>query len=78
MAYMEKFGLPDDAPTLLLVLDTKDQSISLDAIGKLQEIYSTLPQQHKDDALRKLSIIAMTHKSREVRLKAEEAKEELS
>jgi hypothetical protein len=78
MAYMEKYGLPEDASTLLLLLDTKDQSISLDAIGKLQEIYPTLPQQHKDDALRKLSIVAMTGKSREVRLRAEEAMGELS
>ena len=78
MAYMEKYGLPDDAPTLLLLLDTKDKSISLDAIGKLQEIYPTLPQQHKDDALRKLSIVAMTGKSKEVRLRAEEVMGELS
>jgi hypothetical protein len=77
MAYMEKYGLPEDTPTLLLLVDTKDQSISLDAIGKLQEIYPTLPQQQKDDALRKLSIVAMTGKSREVRLKAEEVMEEL-
>jgi hypothetical protein len=77
MAYMEKYGLPEDTPTLLLLVDTKDQSISLDAIGKLQEIYPTLPQQQKDDALRKLSIVAMTGKSREVRLKAEEVIEEL-
>lgn len=78
MAYIEKYGLPDDIPTLLLLLDTKDKSISLDAIGKLQEIYATLPQQQKDDALRKLSIVAMTGKSREVRLKAEEVMGELS
>jgi len=77
MAYIEKYGLPDDTPTLLLLLDTKDKSISLDAIGKLQEIYATLPQQQKDDALRKLSIVAMTGKSREVRLKAEEVMGEL-
>lgn len=78
MAYMEQYGLPDDAPTLLLLLDTKDQSLSLNAIEKLQEIYSTLPEQHKDAALRKLSIVAMTGKSREVRLKAEEVMGELS
>jgi hypothetical protein len=78
MAYIEKYGLPDDTPTLLLLLDTKDRSISLDAIGKLQEIYVTLTQQQKDDALRKLSIVAMTGKSREVRLRAEEVMGELS
>jgi len=76
-AYVEKYGLPDDAPTLLLVFDAKDQAISLDAIGKLQEIYPTLSQQHKDDVLRKLSIVAMTDKSKEVRLKAEEMMGEL-
>jgi hypothetical protein len=78
MAYMEKYGLPDDAPSLLLVIDVKDQSICLDAMGKLSEIYPTLTQQQKDDALRKLSIVAMTHKAREVRLKAEEVVGELS
>lgn len=77
-AYVEKYGLPDDAPTLLLVFDAKDRTISLDAIEKLQKIYPTLSQQHKDDALRKLSIIAMTDKSKEVRLKAEEAMGELN
>jgi hypothetical protein len=76
-AYVEKYGLPDDAPTLLLVFDAKDQAISLDAIGKLQEIYPTLSQQHKDDVLRKLSIVAMTDKSKEVRLKAEEIRGDL-
>ena len=77
MSYIEKYGIPDDAPTLLLVLDAKDQHISLDAIEKVREIFAALPQQHKDDVLRKLSIVAMTDKSREVRLKAEEAIGEL-
>jgi hypothetical protein len=78
LAYVEKYGLPDDAPTLLLIFDAKDQAISLDAIEKLQKIYPTLSQQHKDDVLRKLSIVAMTDKSKEVRLKAEEAMGELN
>lgn len=78
MAYMEKYGLPDDAPTLLLVIDVKDQPISFDAMGKLQAIYQTLSQQQKDDVLRKFSIVAMTGKSREVRLKAEDVMGELS
>ena len=77
MAYMEKYGLPDDAPTLLLILDAKNQTISLDSIGKLQLIYATLSEQQKGDVLRKLSIVAMIDKSREVRLKAEEVKGEL-
>lgn len=76
--YIESYGLPDDASTLLLVLDTKDQTITLNTIGKLGEIYAKLPQQQKDDTLRKLSIIAMTDKSKEVRLKAEETIGDLS
>lgn len=77
MAYVEKYGLPDDAPSLLLILDAKDQSISLNAAGKLQQVFPTLSQQQKDDVLRKLSIVAMSDKSREVRLKAEEVMGEL-
>lgn len=75
--YIESYGLPDDAPTLLLILDTKNQAITLNTIGKLREIYPKLPQQQKDDTLRKLSIVAMSDKSKEVRLKAEETMGEL-
>ena len=76
--YIESYGLPEDAPTLLLILDTKDQATTLSTIGKLREIYPKLPQQQKDDTLRKLSIVAMSDKSKEVRLKAEEIMGELS
>ena len=76
--YMEKYGIPDDAPTLLLVLDAKNQTISLSAIEKLREIYPALSQEHKDDVMRKLSIIAQTDRSKEVRMQAEELIEELT
>lgn len=76
--YIESYGLPEDAPTLLLILDTKDQATTLNAIGKLREVYAKLPQQQKDDTLRKLSIVAMSDKSKAVRLKAEEIMGELS
>jgi hypothetical protein len=75
--YIEQYGLPDDAPTLLLVFDTRDKDIILSTIDKLKEIYAKLPQPQKDDVLRKLSIVAMSDRSKEIRLKAEEILEEL-
>ncbi len=75
--YIEQYGIPDDTATLLLMLDCKDQSISLAVINKLVELYATLPQGQKDDISRKLSIAAMSDKSKEVRLRAEEALGEL-
>ncbi len=76
--YIEKFGIPDDAPTLLLIFDAKDPRISLGAIEKLHEVYPALSQEHKDDVLRKLSIVAQTDRSRDVRMRAEELMGELS
>ena len=70
--------MPDDAPTLLLILDTKDKDIILSTIDKLKEIYAKLPQLQKDDVLRKLSIVAMSSRLKEIRLKTEEILEELS
>ena len=70
--YIEKYGPPDDSPTLLLILDAKEQAISITALEKLNDLYPTLSQEHKDDVLRKLSIVAQTDKSREVRMRAEE------
>ena len=76
--YIEKYGLPDDAPTLLLMLDGKDPKIMLDVMEKIREVFPSLQQGQKDDALRKLSILAMSDRSKEVRSKAEEMNEELS
>jgi hypothetical protein len=78
LAYIEKFGVPDDAPTLLLIFDAKDPGISLRAIEKLHEVFPALSQEHKDDVLRKLSIVAQTDRSREVRMRAEELIGELT
>jgi hypothetical protein len=71
-AYIDKYGLPDDSATLLLILDTKDEKIILDALGKLQELYGSLASRQKDDVKRKISILAMADRSREVRKKATE------
>ena len=73
--YMEKYGVPDDSSALLLILDTKEQDIICEGVGKLQGIYGSLSKRQQEDVRRKLSILAMTDKSKDVRNKAEEALE---
>jgi hypothetical protein len=77
-AYLTKYGLPDDAPTLLLILDTKDEGIVTGAIEKLEERYNAFQTRPKEDVKRKLSILAMADKSKEVRKKATEVLEKLN
>jgi ssDNA-specific exonuclease RecJ len=65
--YIEQYGVPDDPSALLLILDTKEQNIICSGIEKLKEIYGGLTKRQQEDIRRKLSILAMTDKSREVR-----------
>lgn len=74
-AYLEKYGLPDDSPTLLLLLDSKDEGIVTGTIEKLSGLYNTLQARQQEDVRRKLSILAMADKSKEVRGKAGEVLE---
>ncbi len=76
--YFEKYGPPDDTPTLILVLDTKDEDIILKVFEKFTATYSQLSTRHKEDILRKLSIMALTDKSREMRAQAQKLMEELN
>ena len=75
--YMGKYGLPDDAPTLLLILDTKDEGIVTETMEKLKAIYGSLQARQKEDVRRKLSILAMADRSQKTRQRAGEALEEL-
>jgi hypothetical protein len=75
--YMEKFGPPDDVSTLLLLLDSKEVSLVLLAIDKLRDIYATVTPREKDDARRKLSIMALTAKPEEIKESAAELLDEL-
>jgi hypothetical protein len=70
--YIEKYGIPDDASTLLIVLDTKEQDIVFKACDKIETIYRGLSTRQKEDVRRKLSILKLTDKSAEVRGKAED------
>lgn len=73
--YIGKYGVPDDVSSLLLILDTKEPDIICEGIVKLEAIYSSLSRRQQEDVRRKLSILAMTDKSKEVRHKAEESLE---
>jgi hypothetical protein len=57
------------------ILDTKEQKIICSGIAKLKEVYGGLAKRQQEDIRRKLSILAMTDKSREVRGIAGEALE---
>jgi hypothetical protein len=76
-AYFEEYGAPDDAPTLILVLDSKDNEIIDKVFEKFRTVYLRLSDRHKDDVVRKLSIMALSDRSREVRIKADELMNEL-
>lgn len=69
--YIEKYGFPDDASTLMLIMDTKEEEIIIGAIDKLTRIFSGLSDRMKKDVARKVAIVKMTEKSEKVKEKAE-------
>lgn len=75
--YIDKYGPPDDVSTLLLLLDSKEQNFVLLAIDKLREISKTVTPREREDARRKLSMLALTEKSTDIRERAAEAADEL-
>ena len=75
--FTQAYGLPGDVSTLLLILDTKHPATMLAAIDKLKEIFAGATAREKEDIRRKLSIIAMTDRSGEVKERAREVAEEL-
>lgn len=75
--YMAKFGLPDDAATLILFIDLKDADACIATLDKLTDIYPALQPRQKEDVRRKISIAAMGHRIKEVRIRAGEVLEQL-
>lgn len=75
--YIDEYGIPNDVSALLLILDTKEQDIVCGGIGKLKELYPSLTSRQQEDIRRKLSILSMTDKSKEVRSVAAEVLEEM-
>ncbi len=70
--FIEAYGLPDDVSTLLLILDSKHAEIMLMTIDKLQEVTAGASPREKEDVRRKLSILAMTDRSSDVKERARE------
>jgi hypothetical protein len=75
--YIVKYGPPDDASTLVLIIDTKVKEIILQAIEKLRTVYDKLTPREKEDVRRKISIVAMTERAADVKELAREVIEEL-
>ena len=75
--YAEKYGPPDDVSTLLLVLDAKNGSLMLLAMEKMQEVYAKASPREKEDIRRKLSIVALTDRSPDIKERAAEILGEL-
>lgn len=75
--YVASYGLPDDVSTLLLVLDAKDTKIMMLAMEKLQQVYGGVSAREKEDIRRKLSIVALTERSIDVKEKAFEIGEDI-
>ena len=73
--YIAEYGMPDNVSALLLILDAKEQDIVCSGIGKLKDLYGTLTSRQQEDIRRKLSILAMTDKLKEIRNMAAEALE---
>jgi len=75
--FTQAYGLPEDVSTLLLILDTKDPPTMLAAIDRLKEFFAAATAREKEDIRRKLSIIAMTDRSSDVKERAREIADEL-
>jgi hypothetical protein len=75
--YVEKYGPPDDVSTLLLLLDSKHPEIISLAIDKLLAVFDDASPREKEDARRKLSIVALTDKSPDIKEQATEVVEEM-
>lgn len=75
--YIDKFGPPEDVSTLLLLLDSKEPNVVFQAIDKLREVYPKVTKREQEDTRRKLSMLALTAKSGEVKEAARELVDEL-
>ncbi|MBP8625067.1 MAG: hypothetical protein KBI10_00025 [Syntrophorhabdales bacterium] len=71
-AYIDKYGMPDDVSTLLIILDSGSPEYVNGAMIKLGSIFEGLTSRQKDDVKRKLSIIRMADRSSDVRERADE------
>jgi hypothetical protein len=76
-AYIEKFGMPDDMSSLLMLLDSKNASVMTMAMEKLTQIFDDMTNREKEDIKRKISIVSLTDRSGELRETASEILDKL-
>jgi len=70
--YIDKYGIPDDLSTLLLILDGSHTGYAVDAMEKIKEMIETLSSRQREDLKTKLNIIKMTGRSSHIKEKAGE------
>ncbi len=75
--YMKEYGLPEDWSTLMLLLDSKDAGVALQALQALKDLYPNQGLEERQGFRSKLNIIAMTTKEEELRCRAEEVAAEI-
>ncbi len=77
-SYIEKYGLPEDWRTLILLLDLDDPKLVQESIERLAEMAPNKGPVERKGFLGKLKFLAMTADDPEVQELAEEILEELS
>lgn len=65
--YIQKYGLPDDASTLLLLLDAKDEGVLCQTLERIKQTFPELSEREREDIRRKIRILSVTVKSKEVK-----------
>lgn len=77
-SYLERFGLPKDWRTLLLLLEYDDSKTVSDVLEAMRELYDERPLEEKEDFRRAVRLLAMTARDHDLRDAAEEIDGELS
>lgn len=70
--YIERYGLPDDPSTLLLMIDTKDEGMILATLVRLKEVSGGLTTKQRAAIKARLSILKLTERSKEIKEQAGE------
>ncbi|MFC1888264.1 hypothetical protein ACFL4G_00770 [Thermodesulfobacteriota bacterium] len=77
-SYLERFGLPKDWRTLLLLLEYDDSKTVGEVLEAMREQYDQRSSEEKEDFRRAVRLLAMTARDHDLRDAAEEIDDELS
>ena len=76
--YLERFGLPKDWRTLLLLLEYDDSKTVGEVLETMRELYDQRSPEEKEDFRRAVRLLAMTARDHDLRDAAEEIDGDLS